>query len=348
MKICVYTIALNEEQHVDRWFNSVADADYLIVGDTGSTDNTVENLNALGVTVYDLTIKPFRFDDARNAVLSLIPSDADVCVSLDMDEFMSPGWRNEIEKNWVPGATRLNYHYVFDFKPDQVNSWFWSDKIHSRFGYRWKRPVHETVFPQGITEVLVTTDKLSINQIQDRTKTTRSNYLPLLKQSHEENPNDSQTLFWYARELFNNNLPSADEFIKYLDLPTSNWSEERSEAMRMLSKISDTYKWLMKALLETDSRREIWLDLAEYFYLKQQWVDCAWAAENGLNKSKKTGTYLDFDHAWGSQLNDFASIAYYNLENYSLSKKHCLAALSINPSDERLKNNLKFIEDRMK
>ena len=38
MKICVYAIAKNEIKFIDRWFNSVKEADYICVLDTGSTD----------------------------------------------------------------------------------------------------------------------------------------------------------------------------------------------------------------------------------------------------------------------------------------------------------------------
>src|SRR6266849_9969166 len=44
VKIAVYTIALNEAAHAERWANSAAEADYRIVADTGSTDDTVERL----------------------------------------------------------------------------------------------------------------------------------------------------------------------------------------------------------------------------------------------------------------------------------------------------------------
>ena len=49
MKICVYAIAKNEEQFVDRWMNSMREADDICVLDTGSTDGTVEQLTDLGV-----------------------------------------------------------------------------------------------------------------------------------------------------------------------------------------------------------------------------------------------------------------------------------------------------------
>ncbi len=73
MKIAVYTIALNEEKFVERWYNSVKDADYLLIADTGSTDRTVEIAKSLGINVYNISIKPWRFDVARNTARSLLP-----------------------------------------------------------------------------------------------------------------------------------------------------------------------------------------------------------------------------------------------------------------------------------
>ena len=50
--IAVYTIAVNEAAHAERWAESAAEADYRIVADTGSTDDTVERLIRAGVTVH--------------------------------------------------------------------------------------------------------------------------------------------------------------------------------------------------------------------------------------------------------------------------------------------------------
>ena len=89
MKVAVYTIAKNEEQFVERWFNSAKDADYLLIADTGSSDKTVELAKSFGINVYSVNVNPFRFDDARNAALALIPADIDYCISVDMDEVLS-------------------------------------------------------------------------------------------------------------------------------------------------------------------------------------------------------------------------------------------------------------------
>ena len=107
MKVAVYTIALNEAAHAERWANSAVDADYRIVADTGSTDDTVERLTKAGVRVHRIAIRPWRFDDARNAAMALIPDDVDVCFSMDMDEFLGPGWRPKLDAAWTPETTAL-------------------------------------------------------------------------------------------------------------------------------------------------------------------------------------------------------------------------------------------------
>lgn len=44
MKIAVYAICKNEEKFVESWLDSMQEADYICVLDTGSTDKTMELL----------------------------------------------------------------------------------------------------------------------------------------------------------------------------------------------------------------------------------------------------------------------------------------------------------------
>src|SRR4051812_39441673 len=113
VKVAVYTIALNEAAHAERWAGSATEADYRIVADTGSTDDTVEKLSKAGVTVHRIAVRPWRFDDARNAALALIPADVDVCCSMDMDRFLEPGWREKLETAWRPDMTALFNKVVY-------------------------------------------------------------------------------------------------------------------------------------------------------------------------------------------------------------------------------------------
>ena len=114
-KVCVYAISKNEEQFVERWCNSVNEADSVYVLDTGSTDNTVKKLESQGVIVKSQVIKPWRFDVARNASLDLVPDDTDICVCLDLDEVIEPGWRQKLEELWSDKMTRLRYNYNWSF-----------------------------------------------------------------------------------------------------------------------------------------------------------------------------------------------------------------------------------------
>ena len=65
-KICIYTIVKNEISYVERYMNSVKDADYVVIADTGSTDGTDKKFTELGAIVHSIKVDPFRFDVARN------------------------------------------------------------------------------------------------------------------------------------------------------------------------------------------------------------------------------------------------------------------------------------------
>ena len=80
MKVVVYAICKNEAQFVDRWMDSMGEADQVVVLDTGSEDDTVERLRARGALAEVEVISPWRFDVARNRSMELVPEDADICV----------------------------------------------------------------------------------------------------------------------------------------------------------------------------------------------------------------------------------------------------------------------------
>ena len=108
MKVVVYAICKNEAKFVDRWMDSMSEADQVVVLDTGSSDGTAEKLKSRGALVRVEIITPWRFDTARNHALDLVPEDADICVSTDLDEVLEPGWREKLEAAWKPGTNRAS------------------------------------------------------------------------------------------------------------------------------------------------------------------------------------------------------------------------------------------------
>lgn len=43
-KVCVYAICKNEEKFIEKWYNSIKEADYICVLDTGSMITQLKNL----------------------------------------------------------------------------------------------------------------------------------------------------------------------------------------------------------------------------------------------------------------------------------------------------------------
>jgi glycosyltransferase involved in cell wall biosynthesis len=200
MKVAVYTIAKDEEQFVEKWYESAKDADYLFILDTGSKDKTAYIAQELGIVVDVVVIDPWRFDKARNIALSMIPEDIDYCIALDMDEVLIPGWRDELEKAHKDKVTRPRYVYTWSWKEDgSPGLVYGGDKIHTRKNYSWKHPVHE-VLHSGEEETQGWYN-IKIHHHPDSSK-TRSQYLPLLELSVTEDPDDDRNAHYYARELY--------------------------------------------------------------------------------------------------------------------------------------------------
>ena len=205
MKVAVYTIVLNEEKHVERWYNSVKDADYILIADTGSTDKTVEIAKSLGINVVQALIKPFRFDITRNVALASLPADIDWCISLDMDEVLTEGWKETIKRLPKP---KENESYIYrstltwNFTPDGLPGLqYGADRVHSRFGNTWRQPAHEIISTYGDYSEHRGLVEFGIHHQPDRNK-SRSQYLYLLKMAVDEQPHSDRNAYYYARELY--------------------------------------------------------------------------------------------------------------------------------------------------
>ena len=349
MKVAIYTIALNEEQFVEKWYESAKEADYLLIADTGSTDSTVAKAEALGINVVKISINPWRFDDARNASLSVIPSDIDYCIALDMDEVILPGWRKELEKALADKVTRPRYKYTWSWNSDGTPGLqYGGDKIHARKGYRWKHPVHEVITSDRLQEKQSWYD-IEIHHYPDSTK-SRGQYLPLLKLSTIEDPSDDRNAYYYARELFFNREfeDATKEFLRHLSLPTARWAPERAASYRYLAKCNPEKEkeYLLKAIEEDPNRREPRVELANHAYLAKDWDLCYEQSLKALAIKEKPLDYLCEDFAWKDLPHDLASIAAWNLGKKEEAIEQVISAIAHNPNNTRLNKNLEFYRNK--
>ena len=347
MKIAVYAISKNEEQFVKRFCKSAKLADYIVIADTGSTDNTVELAKECGAIIHSICIKPWRFDKARDAALALVPADTDICISLDLDEVLEDGWREEIEKVWKDDTTRLRYKFDWG----QGISFFY-EKIHHRFGYHWHHPCHEYPVPDNRTkEVWARTDKLLVSHYPDNSK-SRGQYLDLLQLAVDEDHKCPRNAFYYARELtfYGKHLEAVHALNKYLEMPEATWQNERCYAMRLLGKTYDALgqdgrEWYRKACKEAPNTREPWVELAQSCYAKHDWSQCHSSVMKALEIKDKSLVYTMNPDVWGALPHDLAAISAYNLGLYDIALEQGKIALEFDASNERLKNNLIFYAD---
>lgn len=353
-KLCVYAIAKNESKFVDRWYESMKEADYICVLDTGSTDDTLEKLKSHNIITAQKHYKNFRFDIARNDSLKLIPEDADICICVDLDEVFVPGWAEKIKKNWTPTTTRCKYRYTWNFNSDGTEGVvFLLDKIHKNKMYKWIYPVHE-ILSALEPEEIISVPTIQLNHHADTTK-SRSSYLPLLKLSNKENPFDDRIMHYLGREyMFYGQFTKAISTLKkHLKLPTATWHEERSASLRYIARCynklkhkKQAEKYYILAILEDKDVREPYYELAVFYYNNKEYLKCAIFLEEMLKIKTRSLTYISDPACWSYLPYDYLSLAYYELGDYKKAISNIEIAISLN-TDLRLKQNRDFFYSLM-
>lgn len=375
-KICVYAICYNEIKFVKRWLDSMQEADYIVVLDTGSTDGTYEALqnDKRVYKVEQKVINPWRFDVARNESMKLIPEDANILICTDLDEILHPNWAKALREKWIDGYhVRGYYQYIWshteDDKPGRI---FVYDKIHDR-NWKWKCPVHEMltdIANRGedyINEhILMLWDEVVLEHFPDKTK-SRGSYLGLLELRAKENPDDYYGLFFLSNEYNYRGL--YDKSIEILKDIVSKFSNEftKTELAGAYLFLGDNYRSLEdkeKAIYYYNlgikiepTFRECYLNAAEV-YNELQMYDIAIAYVNtALKKGYRHYVWLERDNSYNGQPEDILSVSYYylaledtsekNVEYIIKSYKYINTALSCNTKDERLKTNKKLIYNEL-
>jgi glycosyltransferase involved in cell wall biosynthesis len=360
-QICVYAICKNEESFVERWMDSMKEADSIIVLDTGSTDNTVARLRERGATVYEEKIIPWRFDVARNLSLSYVPDTADICVCTDLDEVFRPGWRKLLEEAWNRELTMANYLYNWslnkDGTPDTQFTYF---KAHAKDAYVWSCPVHEFLkfkfskkYPR---EQKVFVEGMILDHFPDASK-SRSSYLPLLEMAVTEAPNEDRMRYYLGREYMY--LARWEDCIKtlkvYLNLPNALWREERCAAMRwiakgygMLGMREKAYRWYYRAIAEVPTMREPYVECARLAYTVKDWITVCFMTNEALKIKEKSKVYVNMGYAWDFTPYDLLAISNYWLGNYEVALFNAKKALEFDENDVRLINNLELISQKSK
>lgn len=356
-KVYVYAISKNEEKFVSRWYESVKDADGIYVLDTGSSDNTVKLLKKFGVNVITKKIDPWRFDIARNESLKLIPNEDAICICLDLDEIISPNWKEILINIWTKDVTRLRYIYNWHIdEHGNADVTFYGEKIHTRKGYKWIYPVHE-ILQYEKNENAISTEDIIINHYPDNSK-SRSSYLKLLELSVKENPENDRNMHYLGREYmyYHKWNKSIDTLIKHLNLKSSTWIDERCASMRFiarcyvaLKRYDEAHMWFEKAIKEAPHLRDPLIENALLYFNRLDYRNVYKFAKKAIKIKMHEKTYINEIFSWDYTVYDLLSLsAYYYKKDYKESLKWVKKAIKLKPNDERLLNNKNIIIEKIK
>lgn len=353
-KVCVYAICKNERQFVERWMNSMGEADEVVVLDTGSTDGTPEALRQAGARVEQETVSPWRFDAARNRSLQLVPEDTDICVCTDLDEVFHPGWRAALEAVWQPDTCLANYRYTWSFTPaGKEGVVFYIAKIHRRGCFHWVGPVHEVLQYEGQgTCPEVTVAGIQLDHYPDPTK-SRGQYLPLLELAVAEEPGNDRNTHYLGREyLFYSRWNDCIRTLtRHLQMTSATWADERCASMRYIAKAylqlgkrDMATGWLHRAVAEAPHLREPYVDAALLCYEQGEDEGVLYYTGKALEIAERPATYICEADAWGGLPYDLRSIALYRQGRYEQALEAAQQALSFEPDNERLQNNVTLMK----
>lgn len=283
----------------------------------------------------------------------MIPEDFDICVSLDLDEVMRPGWKENILKVWNDNTTRLHYTYNWLIENNIAKISFYSDKIHKRKGAFWVNPVHEIVkFHEP--ETIVTTDDVIIDHYPDKNK-SRKSYLPLLELSIKEDPQNDRNMHYLGREYmyYGKWNDAIDTLIKHIKMKSATWSDERCASMRFiarcyknLQRYDEALMWLEKAIKEAPYLRDPYAEIALLYYSLEDYKMVIYYANKALEINYNPKTYINEIFSYDETLNDILSISYYYENDLNNAIKNANIALEINPNNERIKENLTIFKNK--
>jgi len=364
-KICVYAICKNESAFVDRWLDSMKEADYIVVLDTGSDDNTYELLknDSRVFRAEQKVIKPWRFDVARNESLKLVPEDANILVCTDLDEILEPGWAKVLRERWQEGFhERAVYKFAWSHNENgEPGRIFQYDKVHNK-DWIWKHPVHELLVRKNDTKdgnysnYLYLFDDMYLHHYPDMTK-SRGTYLPLLELRKQEDPEDYYGKIYLAHEYYYRGFfqKSINELQDILDNYSDKYNEiERAscylfmgDSYRELGQLDVAIGCYYKAMMVDDSYREPYINLAEVLNRLNYYNQAIGVVKDCLQKTFRHYNWLERDTTWTYEPYDILAIAYYYTEQYDLAYSNINKALRYSPNDERLLYNLSFINEKV-
>lgn len=361
VKICVYAICKNESKFVDRWINSLKEADCIVVLDTGSTDNTVELLKRYSpfVSVKQEIIEPWRFDTARNKSMELIPDDVDICVVSDLDQVFVSGWADELRRLYMEGYEEI-YGPIIDYdENNKEEKRFLSKNVHpNNSEWYWERPIHEGVYYHGKRDIkTVNSDYFIIEHHQDKKK-SRDSYLTLLEREYKINRKDPYCAIYYGCELCFHEKMDEGLQVFLSALTECDFSKNPEIGYQINLNIADEYlkrkeyesslKYSLDAFQYKIFTRRLYMQVADIYFAMKDYDTAVKYCFKALEIENNVQSWIETDYYFKGGVYDTIALAYFYEKRWTSAISYGILALKENPENERFKTNLDFYVNELR
>lgn len=254
-----------------------------------------------------------------------MPEDTDICIALDLDEVLIPGWREALEKVWTSSTTICRYKYVFNWEDEAMTIprlTLPGFKIHARNAYTWRYPIHECLEPLT-PEVEIFTDEVQINHYPDLHKARP--YQCMLDYAVLDDPSCQRMSHLRGRELFMHERyeEAILELKRHLTI-TSPYiesfpgeSQTRAMTLRLIGRSivalrgnpDDVVNCMLMAVGEAPYTRENWVWLAEAWMLVGNYPSAYACAINAQNCNDRNMSIECEEICWGDYPQQLAAKA---------------------------------------
>ena len=314
--IAVYGIYKNEKTFIERFLESVQYADEIVLCDTGATDDTndiikkfIESHPNIRLKTFPIHVSPWRFDDARNTALSLVSPYVEICISLDIDEYLMGNWKEQLVNQLEDGVTRY-YHKFKTFWSDGSVSEHWHERIHLRNGYTWKLPVHEILEFNGLENFKRLPDFWMYQKPEE--KDSRNSYLALLEQSVKERKDIWKSWSFLAGEYlsaarYDDALRAIDIALEITNSDKSFLHKQKHFVYKAQSNIDLALLSLNTSIFYMPERREVYLEKVRYLSHLGRNIEAYFTV---LEAEKRTDRIIDYHFnlsAWDGAFDDLKS-----------------------------------------
>lgn len=350
--ISLCMIVKNEQDTIKRCLESIKDlVDEIIIVDTGSTDNTVEEVRKYTDKIFFFNwIEDFAA--ARN--YSFSQANMDYILWLDADDILLP----EDKVKLLQLKTSLNdsidsvtmiYNYSFDEFGNISLSLRRNRLVKRNRHFKWHGSVHEYLAVEG--NIINSDVAITHKRVHTHSMRNLNIFENNLKKGRSFSPRDR---YYYANELSDNGFyeKAIENYTIFLDMK-DGWIEDKISACY---KVADSYsnlgdsdkelEYTLKSFEFTTPRAEFCCRLGYYFLDRNEtekslfWYKLA----SNLKKPKEhLGFSLDSYWTWLPHIQ--LCVCYYRLGDYQKSYEHNEIARSFRPQDEKILYNKALLEE---